>query len=216
MRTTTVPVPETELARFEELYAEVERTGDRSVIPWDHDRPNPALTEWLDAEAPGVVRCGSRVVVVGCGRGHDARELLRRGYDVTAFDCSESAIRLAKTLDPEHAACYFRASLFDLPVRWIHRFELVVEIHTLQSLRPVHRPAVMDGLARLVGTRGRLLAISHLAVEPAREESGPPWALTESELREIAEAAGLRIVEWRGFESGSPARRRVRALLERA
>jgi len=117
MRTTTETVPESELARFEAIYIQAEQAGDSTLIPWDHDRPNPSLVEWLDTAAHGLLRCGSRVAVVGCGRGHDARELLRRGFEVTAFDCSESAIRQAKALDPEHATCYFRADLLNPPAR---------------------------------------------------------------------------------------------------
>lgn len=215
MRATIVPVPDAELARFEALYAEAERTGDRSLIPWDHDRPNPTLVAWLDAEAPGTLRCGSRVAVIGCGRGHDARELLRRGYEVTAFDCSPAAVRAAKALDPDNASCYFRADLFDLPPRWVHRFDLVVEVHTLQALPPVHRPMVMEGAARLVGASGCLLVITRAAERPVAVEAGPPWALTEPELMGLAEQAGLHPLSCRPLLAGSPPSPRLVALFAR-
>ena len=215
MRATIVPVPDAELARFEALYAEAERTGDRSHIPWDHDRPNPTLVAWLDSEAPGTLRCGSRVAVIGCGRGHDARELLRRGYEVTAFDCSQAAVRAAKALDPENAACYFRADLFDLPPRWVHRFDLVVEIHTLQALPPVHRPRVMDGAARLVGASGILLVITRAVERPVAVESGPPWPLTQAELVTLADEAGLSVIACTPLVAGEPPSPRLRAVLGR-
>jgi 2-polyprenyl-3-methyl-5-hydroxy-6-metoxy-1,4-benzoquinol methylase len=215
MHTPTATVPESELARFEALYAEAERTGDGSIIPWDHDRPNRSFVDWLDRSAPEAVRCGSRVVVVGCGRGHDARELIRRGFEVSAFDSSESAIRQAKKLDPEHAQCYFKADLLNLPGRWRHRFELVVEIHTLQALPRIHRPALMEGLGQLVGANGRVLVISHAAPSPVPAEAGPPWAITEAELHQLAAAQRLHVGSLELFESGSPPRPRLRALLDR-
>lgn len=215
MRTTQTPVPETELARFESLYQEADRSGDLAAIPWDHDRANPSLVEWLDTSAHELVRCGCRVAIVGCGRGHDARELLRRGFDVTAFDCSATAIRMAKELDPENAQCYFRADLLQLPPRWVHRFDLAIEIHTLQALPPEFRPSIMSGIARLIGASGHVLAITRAVEQPRGAEEGPPWPLTEQELRELAVDAGLEVAEIAPFMAGNPPSRRLRALLGR-
>ena len=215
MRTTPPPVPEAELARFEALYQEARRSGGLAAIPWDHDRPNPSLVEWLDTAAHEVVRCGCRVAIVGCGRGHDARELLRRGFDVTAFDCSPTAVRMAKELDPENAQCYFRADLLDLPPRWVHRFDLAIEIHTLQALPPQFRPSIMDGIARLVGASGHVLAITRVVERPLGVEEGPPWPPTETEFRALAEGAGLVVATLEVFRAGTPPSARIRSLLAR-
>lgn len=215
MPTTQTPVPETALARFESLYQEAERTGDLAAIPWDHDRANPSLVEWLDTSAHELVRCGCRVAVVGCGRGHDARELLRRGFDVVAFDCSATAVRLAKALDPDNAQCYFRADLLQLPPRWVHRFDLAIEIHTLQALPPEYRPALMSGIGRLIGASGHVLVITRAVDLPPEVGQGPPWPLTEGALRELAGNAGLGVAAIEQFMAGDPPSKRLRALLER-
>src|SRR3954466_6471016 len=87
------------LALAEEAYAAGDATGwlerlyadagqDPARVPWADRTTNANLTEWLDRkdEHRGTA------LVVGCGLGHDAEELARRGYDVTAFDVAPSAV----------------------------------------------------------------------------------------------------------------------------
>jgi SAM-dependent methyltransferase len=178
---------------FESIYAEAH--GDASRIRWADGRPHPALVTWLNAVAPSLIRCGSRVCCVGCGLGDDARELMHRGYDVTAFDCSRTAVEWAKKLDPANARCYFEADLFQTPQRWRHRFDLVVEINTIQSLSPDLHFAAMSAIADLVSPKGHLLVICRGAESPASMDDGPPWPLTRNQLVEAAALANLRPVE---------------------
>jgi SAM-dependent methyltransferase len=174
---------------FESIYREA--AGDASHIPWSDGLANPALVAWLDVVAPSIVRCGARVAVVGCGLGEDARELVQRGYDVTAFDISSTAIEWARRLDPANSECYVQADLFDPPARWRHRFDLVVEIYTIQALPPTTRPSTMAALGGLVSLHGHLLVICRGAETPVGEDDGPPWALTRGELLDLASSAGL-------------------------
>src|SRR5262245_10456194 len=73
---------------FEPLYAAA--AGDAGSIPWADLAPNPNLIKWLDDHA--IAGNGRRALVVGCGLGDDAEELARRGFAVTAFDISPTAI----------------------------------------------------------------------------------------------------------------------------
>jgi SAM-dependent methyltransferase len=188
MATTTEPLAST-ANYFESVYARA--AGDPSHIPWASSHPSPALVNWLNAVAPTLVRCGARVAVVGCGLGADAREIIRRGYEVTAFDCSPTAISWARSLDRDHTDAYVRADLFDLPARWTHRFDLVAEINNLHSLEPGLRGDTIAGLARLLSPHGHLLVICQGAAEHVGTEGGPPWPLAENELLEAAALAGL-------------------------
>jgi SAM-dependent methyltransferase len=212
---TTLP-PQTTAEYFETIYANA--NGQDLAVPWAHGRPNPALVTWLNAVAPSLVRCGGRVCVIGCGLGDDARELIRRGYDVTAFDCSKTAVTWAKRLDLENARCYCQADLFDPPARWKHRFDLVVEVNTIQALTPDTHGSAMSAISQLLSPHGHLLVICRGAEEPVSIEDGPPWALTESELLEAAESAGLAPVgDVQSFtDDENPPVRRMRALFKRA
>src|SRR5437899_11542967 len=70
---------------FEKSYA----TGD---TPWDSGRPSAELVRVLDA---GLLP-GKTVLEIGCGTGTNAIELARRGYQVTAIDLVDLAVRRAK------------------------------------------------------------------------------------------------------------------------
>ena len=189
MKTTTEP-PRTSIDYFESIYAAA--GGDVRRIPWAHPGPTPALVSWLNAEAPSLVRCGARVAIVGCGLGENAREVRRRGYEVIGFDCSETAVRWARSLDPEGVDGYVQADLFDPPGRWTHRFDLVVEVDNIQSLTPDRHPDAVSALANLMTPHGLLLVIGRCSEPAAGRPADPPWPLTEAGLAAMSAAAGLR------------------------
>ncbi|MHC4990134.1 MAG: class I SAM-dependent methyltransferase [Planctomycetota bacterium] len=200
---------------FEAIYMDAH--GDPALVPWEDGKPNPALVNWLNAVAPSLIRCGARVAVVGCGLGDDARELIGRGYDVTAFDCSETAIEWARRRDPLNADCYVHADLFHPPTRWRHRFDLVVEINNLHALDADRRLGAASAIADLLSPRGHLLVINQ---EPAEleDEIEPVPALTEERLQEAMGLAGLvadgNVSSF--LDDGEPPLRVVRAVYRRA
>ena len=187
--TTTTNALATSTDYFESIYADAE--GDASRIPWEDGHASDALINWLNTEAPSIIRCGARVAVAGCGLGDDARALIHRGYEVTAFDCSGTAVHWAQSLDPSNATQYLCADLLDPPGRWRHRFDLAVEVNNLQSLTSDLRPQAVAALADLLTPHGRLLVICRGATTPADFDAGPPWPLTEAELLDATTLAGL-------------------------
>jgi len=174
---------------FESVYRSA--GGEASLVPWCDGRASKALVNWLNVVAPSLVRCGSRVAVVGCGAGDDARELLRRGYEVTAFDVSPSAIKWAKSLDPANERCYVCADLFEPSPRWRHRFDLVVEVNNLAWLEPKRWSMAMRSIGELLTPHGHLLVISPSATQTIPVEAGPPWPMIDIELLKAAALAGL-------------------------
>ncbi len=208
------------LAHFDSIYREA--AGDAGRIPWAHRQPCPSFIAWLNAEAPSLVRCGARTAVVGCGLGEDALALRQRGYDVTAFDACPEAVRWAKALHPDDADIFVQADVLDLPGRLRGRFELVVEVHTLQALPPMYRPELARGMAELLTHRGQGLIV---AVSRGRDESvplyelaGPPFPLTGEELEQTMRGAGLTplrpLDEW--MDDRTPPVRRLRGVFQRA
>lgn len=180
-------------SRFEAVYAESK--GEHERVPWAHPRASPTLVRWLDREARNHVRCGGRAVVVGCGLGDDAAELCRRGFDVTAFDASRSAIEQAsRRYAGEHPEiCWRVADLCALPSDLIGRFDLAVEVHTVQSLPPRYRGELACGVAQLLHRHGVVAAVARGRDEsiPLDEVVGPPFPLTVAELDAAFAEAGL-------------------------
>lgn len=184
------PVPTARAAvDFDRVYVEAE--GDAAKIPWTRGGPDPGLIAWLDSEASSRLRTGCRAIVPGCGLGDDARELLRRGFDVTAFDFSGEAIAWAKRIDPAQANRFVAADLFEPDPAWLRRFDLVADCFCLQSMPATRHEAAMAALANLLSPRGVLLVCGHCGLRPAADVEGPPWPVTPGELAALAAGAGL-------------------------
>ena len=199
------------LAWLEQLYAQVESAG-HSVVPWADLEPNPNLVAWLDREQ--LDGAGKSALVVGCGLGDDAEELCRRGFQVTAFDVSPSAVAQAAKRFPESAVEYVAADLFEPPQEWTRRYDLVHEAYTLQVLPRGLRAKAVGQLAGFVSPDGILLMIAR-ARDAAEELGEMPWPLTSTEL-EAASRLGLERISFEDYlDDERPRVRRFRAVYKR-
>jgi SAM-dependent methyltransferase len=178
-----------QLPTFEEIY--VQAGQDLTAIPWAALAANPALVSWLD-QRPSPA--GDRALVIGCGLGDDAEEAARRGYRVTAFDLSPTAIRHCRERYPGSAVDYQVADLFQLPARWSEAFSLVVEIRTLQSLPLTQRADATAAIAATVRPGGRVF-VRCLARDDDEPALSRPWPVSPRELSGFA-GAGLRETEF--------------------
>jgi SAM-dependent methyltransferase len=159
---------------------------DLTALPWAGLKPFPLLVEWLDGAGAGT---SGEALVVGTGLGDDAEELARRGFAVTAFDLSPTAIERARERFPESTVDYRVADLLDLPAEWAGRFDLVVEIRTLQSLPIGDRRVAATAIAGTVAPGG-LLWLFALGRDTHQPGETRPWPVTTAELA-VLEAAGL-------------------------
>lgn len=197
-------------AWFEHLYAEA--AAGQTTVPWADLCPHALLQRWL-AGPPSPGR-GRSALVVGCGLGDDTEAVARRGWAVTAFDISPTAIAWCRRRFPRSRVAYEVADLLHPPRAWIGAFALVVEVYTLQALPPGPRGQAMDSLARLVEPRGSLLLITR-AREPHEEAGELPWPLTREELQRL-EGAGLQPLEFDDLlDTGDPPVRRFRVRFRR-
>ena len=192
---------------FEELYSQATDSGS-SLIPWADARPNPNLVEWLDRE--GTEAKGRSALVVGCGLGDDAEELGRRGFAVTAFDISKSAVAMACRRFPDSPVEYSVANLLSPPPGFSGKFDFVQETYTLQVMPRAMRPAAIERIASFVAPGGTLLVIAR-----ARDDSeglgDMPWPLSRAELSYVLEC-GLEQSSFEDyFDSEMPPVRRFRA-----
>jgi SAM-dependent methyltransferase len=167
---------------FDRLYAA--GASGRVEMPWSRSEPHPLLVEWVQDRALGGA--GLRAVVVGCGLGADAEYVAALGFETTAFDISETAIQVARERFPHSAVHYVPADLLDLSERWVHAYDLVVEIITVQALPDPQRRQAIANVSRLVGHGGTLLVVAAVHDEAEPPDENPPWPLRRTEVEAFA------------------------------
>ncbi|WP_378739923.1 class I SAM-dependent methyltransferase [Nocardia brasiliensis] len=196
---------------FERLY--VAAADGAAVVPWDAAEPNPLLVDWLERHER--VGGGMRAMVVGCGLGRDAEHLAGLGFDTTAFDIAETAIKVARERFPSSMVNYVVADLLDPPAAWFGAFDLVVESITVQALPVSLRADATANVSRMVAPGGDLLVIAGIRAD-GEEVDGPPWPLTRAEIDAFARD-GLRPIRVEQVApAGQPGRPRWRAVFQRS
>jgi len=177
------------LDRYDSIYRDAH--GDAKKVPWHREGANAPLVAWLNAEAPAMVRPGARAIVVGCGLGADVAELALRGYDAVGFDICPTAIEWARKRNPGLEDCFFQGDLLDPPSNLRRRFDLVVEVYTLQSLPPELRPDAARGLEALLRPHGKLVTVCRARDLHEAAPDEPPYPIAREELLELMDRAGL-------------------------
>ncbi|MEU7144826.1 class I SAM-dependent methyltransferase [Nocardia sp. NPDC046473] len=196
---------------FERLY--VAAADGTAVVPWDADEPNALLVDWLERHERA--NDGMRAIMVGCGLGRDAEHLGKLGFETTAFDVAETAIRTARERFPHSPVNYVVADLLEPPAEWTGAFDVVVESITVQSLPVSLRAVATANVARMVAPGGELVVIANIREEGA-EVDGPPWPLTRSEIDAFAidDLQPIRVEQV--SPAGRPGFTRWRAVFQRA
>lgn len=152
-----------------------------NTIPWDRGSASPALRRWLEADA--LAR--GRILVPGCGRGHEAVELARHGFRVTAPDIAPTALKL---LEAELAAAGLTAETVCADaLAWQPEtpFDTIYEQTCLCALQPGQWPAYEQQLFRWLKPGGHLYA---LFMQTGRD-GGPPFHCEPGEMRTLFPAA---------------------------
>ena len=162
-----------DVAFWEDAYA---RGGDG----WELGRPAPPLVDFLDTTPPPL----GRVAVPGCGRGHDARLLATRGYEVTGFDFAPAALAAARALAArERVAVTFEPrDVFTLGRELPNAFDGVWEYTCFCAIDPARRAEYVRSLTDTLRAGGWLLACFF----PLRAvTAGPPFVVSPDEVRRL-------------------------------
>jgi len=134
---------------------------------WDRGASSPVARTWV--EHLGLTPC--RLLIPGCGFGHEVVEFARHGFDVTAVDIAPSAIhRVATELRNNNlTAQTICTDLFDFDPET--PFDAIYEQTCMCAIQPERRPEYARRLRRWLIPGGRLLAM----FMQTGAEGGPPW-----------------------------------------
>jgi thiopurine S-methyltransferase len=129
---------------------------------WELGAPSPPLVRAVGALGPEVLR--GAAVVLGCGRGHEARLLAGAGFArVVAVDFARPAIEEARALTPPgspaaRAIEWRLADVFSLGATDAGAFDLALEHTCFCAIDPARRPEWAATVARVLRPGGTLVA----------------------------------------------------------
>ena len=158
---------------WEECY----QTGNTG---WDRGAVSPALAE----EVAGRPLAG-RVLVPGCGAGHDVAWLAEQGFDVLGLDLAPTAIAKAKANYPVHADRFVVGDLFDLAEEHHAAYDVVVEHTCLSGMPPELRSSYQAGVAAALKSGGCIVGVWFIDPELDPGHEGPPYPLPIHPLDEL-------------------------------
>ena len=175
------------VARWDARYS----SGD---TPWDTGLVSRELVKFLDR---GVIAEG-HAVDLGCGTGTNARELRRRGFQVSAVDCSAVALEQARmATNPAEDIQYFDADVRN----WIPPFppcDFLFDRGCYHCVRRTNLAGFLNTLQRIArpGTQILLLAGNDREIT----ENGPP-TVSEAQIRDdFADVCDVMSIEEFHFE----------------
>lgn len=148
---------------------------------WDMRTPTPVFDDLLEA---GEFMKPGKILIAGCGKGHDAVLAAKKGYDVYAVDFSIEAIKLARELaDRENVRLnLIHEDIFKLDSIYAEHFDYVYDYVTYCSLLPDRRKEYAGKIGKLLKKEGKLIAIL-FPVEDRK--GGPPYAVDVKEFYEL-------------------------------
>ena len=172
---------------------EWQRRYEENDTPWDKGAPAPALTAFLHQK-----QIAGRVLVPGCGRGHDVRALgTQPNTSVVGLDLSPTAIAQARELaSPSRTdmdVSFIVGDFFKLPAKLRRSFDWLVEHTCFCAIEPPQRPDYVRAAFSALRTGGRIFGIFYLNPD---KEGAPPFAVSREELSGLFDHHFTLLEEW--------------------
>ncbi|MGB3699973.1 MAG: methyltransferase domain-containing protein [Anaerolineales bacterium] len=155
---------------------------------WDLGMPTPVFQRLAESEIflPG------KMLVICAGRGYDARLFARRGFQVTAVDFADQAVKeMQSMLNPDLSMEVIQADLFDLPAFMQEEFDYILEYTCFCAIDPQRRTDYIESVSSLLKPGGYYIA---LAFPIAQRTGGPPFLVTPDELIDPLGERGFELI----------------------
>jgi len=190
---------------FEDWYEENKDTLDQKTwsaryqeddTPWDLSVYHPCL-DWT---LPRLKLSRSKVLVPGCGSGHDTAKLRGLGHRATGLDFSEEAINRARKKYKD--VPFLHSDVFSHAKTHQGHYDIVFEHTLFCAIDTGSRAKLIKAWSELLKEGGHLLG----AFIVCNKRVGPPFGVTEWELEELL-SPHFKIEYWgrlRGKESARP------------
>ena len=172
---------------------EWQRRYEQNDTPWDKGAAAPALAAFLKQS-----QITGRVLVPGCGRGHEVRALgMQPRASVVGLDISPTAIAQARGLTTQSASgqglTFVEGDFFHLPANLRNSFDWLVEHTCFCAIEPSQRPDYVLAAAAALRAGGKIFGIFYLNPDV---ESGPPFAASKEEISDLFDQDFILVEEW--------------------
>ena len=157
--------------------------------PWDKGEPAPGLVDWIKKK---TLEPQTRVLVPGCGRGHDANAWALAGFETTGLDLSNLAVTEARELyQSQFGLAFFPGDFLDDSPE--QPFDLVFEHTLFCAIDPERRNEYAKALNRWLQPGGLFLAI-HFFIP--KEQDEPPFGTNLAEVTDLFSPFMKLIEQW--------------------
>ncbi len=174
---------------------------------WDLGRPTPVFARLA---SQGQLTPGA-MVVLGAGRGHDARLFARHGFMVTAVDFADAAITAMQGLnDPHHPVDVVQSDFFELPSGFNGRYHYVLDYTCFCAILPERRGEYANLVTRLLQPGGQFVT---LAYPIGTRAGGPPFTVQPDAIIDLFVTNGFTLQHRESPPDSVPERRPYEELL---
>ncbi len=166
--------------------------------PWDMRRPHPELVRRLEVDPTLGCSAVGRVLVPGCGRGHDAVALASAGWEVTAVDIADALEDETRPALEAAGVRFELANVFTVdPLTIGGDFDLVFDHTFFCAVEPEERHRFGAMADAVLAPAGLVTSVVFPLGRP-HSEGGPPYGMMPDD---VAAALGNG---FRQLELGEP------------
>ncbi len=175
--------------------------------PWDLGQPAPVFKRLIDS---GQFEPGS-MIVLGAGRGFDARLFAKNGFEVTAVDFAPQAVEAMRSLQDAHAPVQIlQEDIFSLPYKLNHSFDYLLEHTCFCAINPEQREGYFDLVSRLLKPGGIYTA---LAFPIGTRPGGPPFTVSPDNMIDALRDRGFSLQRREQPHDSVPSRQGIEELI---
>ncbi|KAJ1703755.1 hypothetical protein LUZ63_003534 [Rhynchospora breviuscula] len=164
-----------------------EKSWEEGITPWDLGMPTPVVVHLVQTQ---VIPKG-RVLVPGCGTGHDVVALAGPERYVVGLDISGTAIKKAKELSASSPNREYFSFLAEDFFNWnpSEPFDLIFDYTFFCALEPVLRSAWAKKISEILKPEGELITLIYVITD---QKEGPPFNNNVSDYEEVLSPLGFK------------------------
>ena len=123
-----------------------------------------------------------RLIIPGCGQGHEVLFFAERGWRVTGVDFASGAVGLLRQalVDRKLEASILHQDFFQLDDSHNGQYDVLLEQTFFCAISPDQRASYVDTVSRILKSGATLAGVFY----ETGEEGGPPFNTTEADIRQ--------------------------------